>query len=379
MKKLIPSFKHATRYEMFLVALFWSYFCLSTMGVLLNFISGDVTDLLINLFFLFLTIVLYGIYLLTQNYTFTRGALVATITLSTYVILVANDYQVSYFHIIVPLIFFLLFSLKVSLIIMAVHTTIVVLLYALGYIYTSDITLFPTMNQLIGSGLASLAFVLFGISFHLSIEDSYKKLEKANNKNQFLLKEIHHRVKNNLNIISSLIGLQQLKQKDNPEIQKILRANRLRIDTISMVHESLYKSENLEQIDTFSYLKHLTHKVIAMEESKTIALHVKGKEMYLPFDHALSLGIITNELVTNSIKYAFTTNGTINLYLERDTNEITYIYKDNGSTPISSDTLSNKDTLGIKLIQVMVEEVEGIMEMHYNKGLQCTIRIPYDG
>jgi two-component sensor histidine kinase len=234
------------------------------------------------------------------------------------------------------------------------------------------------MNQLIGAGLASLTFVLFGISFHLSIEDSYKKLEKANIKNKFLLKEIHHRVKNNLNIMSSLIGLQQLKQKNNPEIQKILRANRLRIDTISMVHESLYKSENLEQIDTFSYLKSLLQKVIAMEENKTIVLHVKGNKMYLPFDHALSLGIITNELVLNSIKYAFDTKGTIHLSLEKNTNEIMYRYKDDGSTPISFDMLNNKDTLGIKLIHVMVEETEGTMEMHYNKGLQCTIRIPYD-
>jgi two-component sensor histidine kinase len=217
--------------------------------------------------------------------------------------------------------------------------------------------------------------IFFGIVYHFSMENSYAKLDKSNRQKEILLKEVHHRVKNNLNIISSMLGLQMLREKDN-KVKQVFQKNRLRVDSIAMVHEILYQHSDFETIDVHEYLDSLSSMVCEMSDEH-ITINLKDKVLALPFEMVLKIGILTNELIVNTIKHA-TSEESKQIFIGfHDEGEYyRYIYQDSGTQKVDLEKLNDTKTLGLKLIHLMVEQLEGTLELSGDRGLVYSIRIP---
>jgi len=203
------------------------------------------------------------------------------------------------------------------------------------------------------------------------------ELERALKEKIILVKEIHHRVKNNLQIISSLLSLQTYFIK-NDQINEVITTSKNRIRTMALIHENLYKSNNLAEIHFNIYLKNLIKNIF---ESYTISgqnIHVKDEiaDQDLDADTAIYIGMIINELITNSLKHAFK---------DRDAGEISIIFKslernkhqleisDNGVGLPSGFDPNECKTLGFLLIHSFVEQLNGSMTVTQNKGTKFKI------
>ena len=349
------------------------------LACIADFYIENHIDAYTELLFIILTVPSYWYYYHTKNIKIAKISILILATLPTYTLLVTNDFRVPFFHITVPLGYFLLLSMKRSLIYVSIHQLIVISIYWWGYNYLPYRESFPALTILIAIALSSLLVVLFGIFYHIAIENSYSRLEKLNRRNSALLQEVHHRVKNNLNIISSLLGMQQVKQKNNHEIADLLQKNRNRIDTIAMVHETLYAHKDFESIELYEYLYNLSHMILDANDDHKVMLNIQENHLQLPFEKVLKIGIITNELLINSLKYAFadTHKGAIEIAFTHTGTEILYQFKDNGTQEIDILEATDHTSLGLRLIHMMTDQMDATLHTAYDHGLTYTIRIPH--
>ena len=211
--------------------------------------------------------------------------------------------------------------------------------------------------------------LLFGTTYHLTIEASYKKLEESNKQKDFLLKEIHHRVKNNLNIVASILGLEKFESNID-EVHKLINQNKLRIESIAMVHEILYESSDLENINFKTYVKKLTTHILNTEShDENIKLKLNIIKLSLSIEDMMQFGIVINELMTNSIKYAFPKEkGIINITLIQEEHCYKFTYQDNGIG-----LQNTKQGFGSSLIEMSVQQLDGELTIIHQNGLSHEI------
>jgi len=202
---------------------------------------------------------------------------------------------------------------------------------------------------------------------------------KANLKEkETLLQEIHHRVKNNMQVISSLLKLQS-NSYDDERIKKPLLESQNRVKAMAAVHENLYKSKNLSSISILPFLKELTTSILASYQlsSENITLEIDSDEIFINLEQASPLGLIVNELVSNSLKHAFTDGhkGEIHINLKRvNDDHIHLCFSDDGiGLPVSLDW-RNLDSLGLKLVLNLAEnQLDGSIKMEVKNGTQFDI------
>ncbi|WP_428739469.1 sensor histidine kinase [Sulfurimonas sp.] len=364
--------------EVFLIGFYVSFLFVMTLAMVLDFLIQNYVDAYVEVFFIALTVISVIHYKYTLNITIAVYGIVIIATLTTYALLVSNSYNISIFHSIVPLGYFLLFSLKRSLVYTFIHQCIVVAIYMYGfYIYPQN-EILHNPAILTATAMASLMIILFGVFYHLSIENSYSKLQAADKQKEMLLKEVHHRVKNNLNIISSMLGLQMLRETDEV-IKDVFQKNRLRIDSIAIVHETLYKHNNFEKIDINTYLHQLSSFVLDMSD-KEIGFEIDGEKLLLPFEDVLKIGIITNELLLNSIKYSCENDSAkIHITFKDEKDSYLYKYEDSATSHIDTTNLKSGKSLGLKLIDMMVQQMEASLSVDGSSGLKYEIRIQKHG
>ncbi|MCU0339668.1 MAG: hypothetical protein MUE30_07275, partial [Spirosomaceae bacterium] len=138
-----------------------------------------------------------------------------------------------------------------------------------------------------------------------NLEITNAQLDKRNAENELLLKEIHHRVKNNLEVVSSLLALQSAKIED-PDLQDAMLASQNRVQSMGILHQKLYQSEHLAFIEMKNYFQNLCENILdSYNETERIAVNIDMKELQLDVDTAVPVGLSVNELLTNSLKYAF--------------------------------------------------------------------------
>ena len=193
-----------------------------------------------------------------------------------------------------------------------------------------------------------------------------------------LLKEIHHRVKNNLTVISSLLGLQITRVSDE-KAKEALQDSRDRVKTMSMIHETLYRSDNLSSINMENYLSELGRIIFkGYNVSGKVNLKIEAANVMISVKQASSLGLIVNELITNSLKYAFPDDRkgeiVLKLKLERE-KEVELTVSDNGVGIPEGLDLQNADSLGLKLVKAIVEnQLDGSIDIESNNGTKFTIK-----
>jgi len=202
------------------------------------------------------------------------------------------------------------------------------------------------------------------------VRTSMVKLEHSNEQKDILLREVHHRVKNNLNIIGSMLGLQAMQEGN--EIQMHLLKSKSRIEAIATVHEMLYKQDNLKEINFCDYVKKietLTSGMLDDEKSFSLVLHADD-ECVLSLDIMIQFGLIINEMFTNTLKYAKNSAGLrVEISLQRVNNRYIFSYEDNGTNPLVVDEINNSKGLGTKLINICVRQLQGEISREYSDGL----------
>ncbi len=198
---------------------------------------------------------------------------------------------------------------------------------------------------------------------------------------EILLKEIHHRVKNNMQVISSLLMLQKETIPD-PEMRELFSQSESRVYSIALVHEKLYQSENLSRIEYGEYLSMMGEYIFSSRQVRTgtIALDIHADGIYLSIDKAVPLSLITNELLTNSLKHAFPDGrkGTITIRVEKKENTIIYRFSDDGIGFPADIDFEDTQTLGMQLITSLVNQLLGTINLRREKGTAYEIVFPVD-
>ncbi len=198
-----------------------------------------------------------------------------------------------------------------------------------------------------------------------------EKIKAALEEKEVLLKEIHHRVKNNMQMVSSLLKLQEIKMKDLT-VKKAFKESQNRIRSMAMIHEKLYQSEDLTKIDIGKYIESLTTDLFWTYNVRpdTIKLRIRVKNVYFDIDLAISCGLIINELISNSLKYAFPEGKKgeiiIDFSLKNDKYQLTV--GDNGTGFPEDLDFRKVESLGLQLVMLLGKKIKGTIELNRRKG-----------
>ncbi len=197
-------------------------------------------------------------------------------------------------------------------------------------------------------------------------------INEKNKEKDTLLKEIHHRVKNNLQMIQSLFNM-QFRQVDNEYTRQVLSQGKIRIHAISLVHELLYQSENFNSINIQDYIITLKDTIdsIYKKENLNVIITVNADNINLNIDEAIPLGLILNELLVNSYKYAFKERsvGHIDVRIKEEGLNYVFEYKDDG-VGVNINTANLSESLGMRLITRLSNQRGTKPNFKNNNGLQ---------
>jgi PAS domain S-box-containing protein len=198
-----------------------------------------------------------------------------------------------------------------------------------------------------------------------------KKLLATIIEKETLIKEIHHRVKNNLQLISSIIYI-KMKSLKEPEVKYFLENTRQKIRSIALIHERLLQSEKLDRVEISDYLGRLIYDLQVTNTTPDLTLDFRAsiQESIMDLDSAIYCGLIVNELITNAIKHAFKgrTHGTIEVEFRKDNGKFFLEVKDNGTTIPEEITVNDSSSFGLHLLQIFVRQLGGTLEIIREKG-----------
>ena len=206
-----------------------------------------------------------------------------------------------------------------------------------------------------------------------------ERVQKAMEEKELLMKEIHHRVKNNLMVISSLLNLESRNVK-NEEARNILKESRNRANSMALIHERLYGFSDLKNINFGEYTKSLTQDLFRnyAVDMGNIKLDIDTEDIQLDVDIAVPLGLVLNELVSNCLKYAFPANkkGTLKIIFKKEDDKCILTVKDDGVGIPDDIDVKKTDTLGLTLIRSLVEQIEGNLTITSDHGTEVNITFP---
>ncbi len=223
-----------------------------------------------------------------------------------------------------------------------------------------------------------LQLLLKGMYQNIQKKENQEKIKKSLQEKDILLREIHHRVKNNLQVISSLLNLQS-KSIDNEKYLNIFKESQNRIRTMALVHEKLYQSENLGHINLSEYLYNVAVNLFHSYNSLShnIKLESDIQDISMDIELAIPCGLIVNELISNSIKYAFPEDKKGNIFLKAVLlNNSTYniIVEDNGIGFSNTDNNYESDSLGLQLVKALVNQIDGELNINTDNGTKFEIK-----
>ena len=213
-----------------------------------------------------------------------------------------------------------------------------------------------------------LGLLVFAFISYRNRSKSNRLLAQKNAENEILMKEIHHRVKNNLEIVSSLLALQSA-QIDDPNTKEAMTEGQNRVNSISIVHQKLYQGTNLGSIEMKDYFLNLSQSILdSFGAEQKIKLNLAMEKLDLDIDTAVPLGLIINELLTNTLKYAFPEGdtGTITIKLEKQSNQqLHLVVADNG---IGKSGITHGTGFGTQLVSLLTQQLNGTMTEESENG-----------
>jgi pentatricopeptide repeat protein len=229
---------------------------------------------------------------------------------------------------------------------------------------------------------ALLIFVLLAVGLVLlyyRIRKQRQQIAGQSKKLEVMMKELHHRVKNNLQIVSSLLSLQTYKVQDE-EALLVLKESQQRVQAMSFIHQRLYKTESLTAVNMKEYLTDLAESLVSSYgfNRDDFDLDITVEKEMLDIDKALPIGLIINELMTNALKYAYsnTYRPSLNITLTEEDTKLVCTIKDNGTGIDEQQWKQKKNSFGKQLITALCKQLRAQQSMVVNAGTQFTITIP---
>ena len=205
-----------------------------------------------------------------------------------------------------------------------------------------------------------------------------EQMQRSLIEKEVMLKEIHHRVKNNMQVISSLLSLQAKGVADST-VKAMLEESRNRVSSMSLVHEKLYQSKDLAYIDFKDYLQSLVAGIANTYKRHDVVISVDMETVGIDVNVGIPCGLIVNELVSNSLKHAFPDGrkGTISLGINKNSegNYVLFV-ADNGIGLPGEEDLRNTSTLGLQLVKVLTGQIHGTIEISREEGTRFSITFP---
>ena len=240
-----------------------------------------------------------------------------------------------------------------------------------GVVRWVDERTFIRRNQ---SGVVThLQGIIVDITERKEAEEALRKTEEIRKK------EIHHRIKNNLQVISSLLDLEAGNFKDE-EVIEAFKESQNRVISMALVHEELYQSKDMESIDFGDYMRNLTNDLFQSYSVNTsnVVLEMNVDDIFLVMDTAIPLGIITNELISNALKHAFPhgRGGKISIDLHLDDNDrIVLVVGDTGVGFSQDIDFRETESLGLQLVTTLVDQIDGRIELDAREGTKFRIEL----
>jgi PAS domain S-box-containing protein len=204
------------------------------------------------------------------------------------------------------------------------------------------------------------------------VRDSLKEKE-------VLLQEVHHRVKNNLQVISSILNL-QASYVDDERTLEVLRESQQRIKSMSFIHETIYRTADFGNLEFTDYVRTITNNLVQSYRvgNEDVSVVADMHEIYLSLDQSIPCGLIVNELVSNALKYAFRgrNKGTLTVGLHESNNIIQLSIKDNGVGLPENFGYEKTNSLGIQLVYALIEQLDAEMEIKVKGGTEFLVKFP---
>lgn len=210
-----------------------------------------------------------------------------------------------------------------------------------------------------------------------------ERIKEALQEKDILLREIHHRVKNNLQIVHSLLDLQLTRIEDSA-IVEMLQETQNRIQSMALIHQTLYQSQDFSGVDFRFFLENLVSMLSASYglDAGRIRMSIDSVDVLLPLNIAIPCGLLVNELITNSLKHAFPDDrpGEIRISLTRiDGDRVGLVASDDGVGIPASLDLANTGSLGIKLVNLLSEQIDGEISIRRENPTEFTVVFPISG
>jgi len=204
-----------------------------------------------------------------------------------------------------------------------------------------------------------------------------RQIESSLKEKELLLSEIHHRVKNNFEIISSLLDMSGM-HTENKEVQNLLLSSRNRIHSMALIHSQLYQSDRFDRIDMVKHISELAeHLLFVYGSRKKVNLMIESSGVYLSVNQAIPCALIINELITNSLKHAFRdrAQGKIQIYMNNsDDNTVLLRVKDDGDGISKEIDLKDSDGLGLEMVEhLVVGQLKGEIRFNHDDGTDICI------
>jgi len=195
---------------------------------------------------------------------------------------------------------------------------------------------------------------------------------------EVLLREVHHRVKNNMQVVSSLLNLQS-SYVSNPQDLMLFRESQNRVKSMALIHEKLYKSTSLARIDFGEYVRDLSRTIFRTYNPTGVALEIDIEGVFFGVDTAIPCGLIVNELVSNSLKYAFPEGRRGRVFLRFSSlrpGEVVLLAGDDGIGLPAEIDFQKSSTLGLQLVSMLVQQLGGIVQLRREQGTTFEIVFP---
>ncbi len=221
-------------------------------------------------------------------------------------------------------------------------------------------------------------------SFLIVMEDiterirSEQRMHSSLREKELLLQEVHHRVKNNFQVVSSILNLQMNSSADDA-VREVLRISQNRIDAMSLIHENIYRSDNFTRIALHDYLEDLMNRLIQTYAGEQVIRHVEAGNLEVDLVRAIPLGLIVNELVTNSLLHGSSGEGTLELSVSVTTEEnasMVLDVRDNGTGFPETGKEEESDSLGLLIVNNLAHQLGGEVLFENDNGAHITLRFP---
>ncbi|HSJ52715.1 MAG TPA: sensor histidine kinase, partial [Anaerolineae bacterium] len=241
--------------------------------------------------------------------------------------------------------------------------------------------LHPESMQIVGEVARSLALAIQHDLLRAELVRHGDQLAASLREKDVMLQEIHHRVKNNLQIISSLLDMEATAIPD-PIVVQALQDSRNRVKIMALIHEKLYQSSDVSSVGAPGYVRSITSYLFGVHraESGPIDLNLEVDDVFLDINTAIPLGLILNELVSNSLKYAFAgreqKRGHLRIALGQEDSRLVLEVSDNGTGLPSEVSWQMPRTLGLRLVNVLTEQLRGKLELDRQNGTTFRIAFP---